>query len=79
MVVRGLRSHVRVQLVRNPQKCLRVGRIDVDIDPGNATSSEVLEACLSTFEDFCVVTQSVRDGIDVRVNVLQDPGRAHAG
>ena len=28
-----------------------------------------LLACLDGFEDFCVVTQSVREGLEVNVNV----------
>ena len=28
-----------------------------------------LQKCLGMFEDFCVVTQSVRDGLDVEVKV----------
>lgn len=30
---------------------------------------EAVAKCLGSFEDFCVVTQSVREGIDVRVRV----------
>jgi len=28
--------------------------------------------CLEVFEDFCIVTQSVRDGIDIQVDVELD-------
>jgi hypothetical protein len=41
------------------------------IHPGGPIPDEALKACLETFEDFCVVTQSVRTGIDVAVNVTQ--------
>ena len=71
--VTGLRSEVRVQLVRNERKRLRVGKIDVAIHPGTPIPEEALQACLESFEDFCVVTQSVREGIDVAVNVTR-PG-----
>jgi hypothetical protein len=30
---------------------------------------ERLDRCLGLFEDFCVVTQSVREGLDVQVEV----------
>ncbi len=73
VTVQGLRSEVRVQLVRNEHKRLRVGHVEVTIHPGSGIPADALEACLSTFEDFCVVTQSVRQGIDVRVNVAPDP------
>ncbi|HVU01501.1 MAG TPA: OsmC family protein [Polyangiaceae bacterium] len=78
VTVRGLRSEVRVQLVRNEHKRLRVGHVEVTIHPGSGIPVEVMDACLKTFEDFCVVTQSVREGLDVRVNVARD-GEAAAG
>lgn len=65
----GLRSEVHVQLVRNERKRLRVGKVDVHLHPGSNVPQDVLDACLETFEDFCVVTQSVREGLDVRVHV----------
>ena len=69
VVVSGLRSEVRVQLVRNDQKRLRIGKVDVAIHPKDPIPDDVLDACLQTFEDFCVVTQSVREGIDIKVDV----------
>jgi uncharacterized OsmC-like protein len=71
VVATGLRSEVHVQLVRNEHKRLRVGKVDVTIHPGESISDEALQACLESFEDFCVVTQSVRDGIDVGVKVTR--------
>jgi uncharacterized OsmC-like protein len=69
IVVSGLRSEVHVQLVRNEHKRLRVGKVQVTIHPSGPIPEEALKACLETFEDFCVVTQSVRAGIDVGVEV----------
>ena len=37
-----------------------------------AANDPALTSCLATFEDFCVVTQSVRKGIDVEVRVQND-------
>jgi len=73
VVVSGLRSEVQVQLVRNENKRLRVGKVEVSIHPGGPIPDEAWEACLKTFEDFCVVTQSVREGIDVEVSVSRQP------
>lgn len=71
VTMEGLRSSVHVQLVRNEHKRLRVGRVEVTIHPGSPIPDEAFEACMKTFEDFCVVTQSVREGIDVQVNVTR--------
>lgn len=71
VVTNGLRTTVHVTMVRNEQKRLRVGRIDVSIHPQDPIPTEVLDACLKSFEDFCVVTQSVREGIDVVVDVTR--------
>ena len=34
-----------------------------------------MERCLGQFEDFCVVTQSVRQGIPVTVEVVDAAGK----
>lgn len=68
VVLEGVRTEVDVELVRNARKRLRIGRVEVKIDPG-ATGAAALSSCLEAFEDFCVVTQSVREGIDVQVKV----------
>jgi uncharacterized OsmC-like protein len=65
----GLRSSVKVQVVRNDERRLRIGAVDVTIHPRLAADAEPLTKCLGTFEDFCMVTQSVRQGIDVKVHV----------
>jgi len=63
-----LTSEVRVELVRNENKRLRIGQVNVTLKPV-LTGSASLDACLDVFEDFCVVTESVREGIDVQVGV----------
>lgn len=67
-----VRADVAVQVVRNESKRLRVGRVDVTLDVANADQSAIRE-CLPSFEDFCIVTQSVRKGIDVNVRVGTPP------
>lgn len=65
-----IRTSVRTQVLRNDRGRLRIGKVEVRIDPG-IPGSEKHKAlrCLDLFEDFCVVTQSVRQGIDVQVAV----------
>lgn len=65
----GLKSKVHVEIVRNEQKRLRIGRVDVTIQAPVPRESEALLSCLDGFEDFCIVTQSVREGLEVNVNV----------
>jgi organic hydroperoxide reductase OsmC/OhrA len=66
----SLGAEVKVELVRNERKRLRVGKVEVTLRPGVAAENEALLECLEMFEDFCVVTESVREGLDVRVNVV---------
>ncbi|MDE2095330.1 MAG: OsmC family protein [Burkholderiales bacterium] len=71
-----LRAVAAVRLVRNEQKRLRIGRIAVDLHLGVAAGKLVqLDRVLGQFEEFCVVTQSVRAGIRVEVRVLDRDGR----
>lgn len=71
----SLRAVATAQMVRNPQHRLRVGRIGVDLHLGvNASAIPMLNRILSQFEDFCVVTQSVRQAFPVAVRVLDDAG-----
>ena len=65
----GVESDVHVELVRNENRRLRIGRVDVVLKPHLAAETEAYQKCLGTFEDFCVVTQSVREGLDVHVAV----------
>ncbi|HXG05382.1 MAG TPA: OsmC family protein [Candidatus Binatia bacterium] len=72
--VRGMRTDVHGRLVRNEHGRLRVGQIAVTIRPEVAGADrERMARCLELFEDFCVVTQSVRTGIDVKVAVEPVP------
>lgn len=63
-----VKATVRVELTRNERHRLRIGQIGVAIDAPDTDDARVA-GCLPVFEDFCVVTQSVRQGIPVRVTV----------
>ena len=69
-----VRSTVSGQLVRNERKRLRIGDLDVKINVHGvgAEDESRLERCLSLFEDYCVVTASVKEGIAVNVEVARD-------
>ncbi len=66
---------VDVQMTRNEAKRLRVGAVSVAIQLGKSRAQfEHLDRVLEQFEDFCVVTQSVRDGFEVNVAVRDSEG-----
>jgi len=71
-----LDSDVEVELVRNPEKRLRIGHVDVTLHPRMTGERPNIVACMDKFEDFCVVTQSVRQGLDVRVRVDWPSGQS---
>lgn len=60
---------------------LRIGKLHVDLNLGaEAAALPHLERALSQFENFCVVTQSVRQGIEVSVAVRDNTGQiVHQG
>jgi organic hydroperoxide reductase OsmC/OhrA len=71
-----LHSEVRGTLLRNAHGRLRIGRFDVTIhlaDPIGAIQH--LDRCIEQFEDFCIVTESVRAGIPVDVRVVDSEDR----
>ncbi len=68
--LRGIHATVSVWQTRNEQGRLRIGRAEVVIEPKfDAPDPVKLERCLGLFEEYCVVTQSVRRGIEVSVSV----------
>jgi organic hydroperoxide reductase OsmC/OhrA len=73
--VLGLSTSVEVQMLRNEKGRMRIGGMKValhpQLEPGD---QERIRRCLELFEDFCIVTQSVRNGIDVQVSVEPSAG-----
>ncbi|HZC99644.1 MAG TPA: PIG-L family deacetylase [Actinomycetes bacterium] len=67
--VQGMGTVARASLVRNERGRLRVGGIRVSIRPRIAGDRSRLGRCVKLFEDFCVVTDSVRQGLPVVVDI----------
>lgn len=73
--VDGMHTEVRTQLVRNERGRVRVGSIEVDIHPEVAPEDwPRLQRCIDVFTDFCIVSQSLGQGIDIRVDVKPPAG-----
>ncbi len=73
LVVKSIKTEVTGAMVRNEKGRLRVGKLDVHITVDvPAETPQRTSRCLELFEDYCVVTASVRKGIEVNV-VVTDP------
>lgn len=53
----------------------RIGRLDVKLQVENAQTLQQLPAVLEKFEEYCIVTQSIRQGIPVNVEVVDQDGK----
>ena len=72
--VAGMRTDVRVSNGRNAKGRLRVQKVDVRLAPSvPADQQERMARCLELFEEFCVVSSAVRDGIAIDVRVETQP------
>jgi uncharacterized OsmC-like protein len=71
-----LGAEVTGELARNERGRMRIGRFDVTIRiDGAAAEIGHFDRCLQQFEDFCIVTESIRHGIPVGVRVVDGSGR----
>lgn len=70
-----LQAKARARMTRNEQKRWRIAGIEVELQLADAaTALPHLERALAQFEDFCIVTESVRAGIPVAVRVCDGDG-----
>ena len=68
-------AEVRSETVRNAEGRLRIKTLHVVLMLGQAAAAlQHLDRALAQFEDFCTVTQSVRGGIEVVVQVIDAEG-----
>lgn len=76
----GIRAEVTGHIARNEQKRLRVSGYQVKLVVGQEVEESVkLKRCADLFEDFCVVTSSIRQGIAVDVSVETEDGEVLMG
>ncbi len=75
-----IRAEICAVPARNEQGRWRIGSAKATLHlPGRNADYKGLERALAQFEDFCVVTQSVRQGIEVDVEVRDGEGRVLMG
>jgi uncharacterized OsmC-like protein len=68
--IRNLETTVKTNLFKNEKGQTRIRSIDVQIDlEVNEEDKTRVQRCLTIFEDYCTVTQSIRKGIQVNVKV----------
>ncbi len=68
--IEEIKTIVTTNLFRNQIGKLRIRSIDVQISlKVNKEDEPRVPRCLTLFEDYCTVTQSIRKGIEVNVNV----------
>jgi organic hydroperoxide reductase OsmC/OhrA len=68
--VRKLDTTVKANTERNKEGYLRIAGLDVQIHLEVEDEDKLrVPPCLSMFENYCTVTQSVRKGIEVKVNI----------
>jgi len=66
-----LKAEAEITIARNQKGFWRVKKIDVNIDVkiDDPETRKRADQCRKMFEQYCVVTQAVREGIDVEVNL----------
>jgi uncharacterized OsmC-like protein len=68
--VADVETRITGTIVRNERGRMRLGALKVRIEQTVGTvPPEKIQRCLDIFEDFCTVTASIRDGLDVDVEV----------
>jgi organic hydroperoxide reductase OsmC/OhrA len=66
-----LKAEAELTIARNKKGFWRVMKIDVDINIriSDPDTRKRADQCKKMFEQYCIVTQAVREGIDVEVNI----------
>ena len=71
-----IQTEVKAMIGRNAENRLRIQSITVSITLGVPADALLhLDRALAQFEEFCTVTQSVRQGIPVEVSVFDSAGK----
>lgn len=71
LTLENLNAEAEVIIARNEKGFWRVKKINVDINSqiDDPETRKRADQCRKMFENYCLVTQAVREGIDVEVNL----------
>jgi uncharacterized OsmC-like protein len=74
----GVTADATARIVRNERGRFRIGGIDVELTLSlDDADRAAFERCTPLFEDFCIVTESVRQGVPVQVRLAaREPASA---
>lgn len=68
----AVNTHATARMARNESGRLRIEGIDVELTPCFSTADHGrFDRCQALYEDFCIVTESVRRGIPVNVRIAR--------
>lgn len=71
----NLKTEASCILVRNEKGRLRIGHMEVKLIVGDELAqSKRFDRCKDLFEDFCVVSASIRQGIPIKVQITNQAG-----
>jgi len=69
VMIEDIQTKVTTNVYRNDQQKLRIKNIDIEIQLKVKEEDKYrVPRCLKLFEDYCTVTQSLRNGVEVNVN-----------
>lgn len=72
----SLKTEATCVMIRNNKKRLRIGGMEVKLVVREAlVNSKRFDRCKELFEDFCIVSGSIRDGIPISVSVQDENGQ----
>jgi uncharacterized OsmC-like protein len=73
----SVRTTATCTIDRNDKGRMRIGRMDIKlIVSGELENAVRMKRCLDLYEDFCVVTASLRDGFPIDVDVVNQAGES---
>jgi len=68
--IKRLETTIKTNLARNKEGYRRIETLDVQIHlEVDEQDKQRVPSCLKIFENYCTVTQSIRKGIEVKVNI----------